>query len=227
MRTTLGRGGSRIRAALTRHGGLDDLLAVIRQDAEHGVPSTVVEGRRRFAAYPGLRDPSRGLPDECFEVTTAADWPARLDAVAVAWGVDERGGRRLVVTARSPAPDLSAPDLTAHAEGIAARTEVVDSGPDGTTVRLDFAVADLVEGSASTGQRRTITASVGSSMDGALLRAPALGRVAPLICRHGARLYAVAAVRDESGPLVISVVPVTPRRILARLAGLLRRPRRP
>jgi len=212
---------------LTRHGGLDDLLAVIRQDAEHGVPSTVVEGRRRFAAYPGLRDPSRGLPDECFEVTTAADWPARLDAVAVAWGVDERGGRRLVVTARSPAPDLSAPDLTAHAEGIAARTEVVDSGPDGTTVRLDFAVADLVEGSASTGQRRTITASVGSSMDGALLRAPALGRVAPLICRHGARLYAVAAVRDESGPLVISVVPVTPRRILARLAGLLRRPRRP
>jgi glycosyltransferase involved in cell wall biosynthesis len=216
---------TRVRTAVARHGDLDDLLAVVGQDAEHGIPSTVVDGGRRFAAYPGFRDPDRGLPDACFDVTAATDWVAKLDATGVAWGVDDRGRRCLVVTAHTPVPDLpalGAPRLAAHAEGIPAATRITATGPAGTTVEISLPVADLLAGAASTGQRRTIAARPGPGDDGAPVRAPRLGRIVPLIRRRGPRLYALTAARDGSGRLVAAVVPLTPGRVLARLARALR-----
>jgi poly(ribitol-phosphate) beta-N-acetylglucosaminyltransferase len=240
---------TRVRTALVRHGRLDDLLAAIGQDARVGVPSTVVDGGRRFARYPGFREPG-GPADACFDVTAAADWPVKLDATAVT-----RGGGRLTVTARTPVADLPAlgvGGLTAHAEGIAGRVRVTSAGPDGTTVAIDFDVAELVAGSATTGQRRTVSvardhgsavdgavvgaavdgaavdgaAVEGAAVEGAVVRAPRLARMAPLVRRRGARLYVVTATADDSGPLVLSVAPLTPRRILARLARRVRRVRR-
>jgi poly(ribitol-phosphate) beta-N-acetylglucosaminyltransferase len=232
----------RVRTAVARHGDLADLLAVIRHDAERGVPSTVVEGRRRFAAYPGFRDADRGLPDACFDVTTAADWPAKLDASAAAWGVDGRGRRCLTITAHTPVPDLSTlgvAGLVAHAEGIPAAARVTSTGPAGTTVEISLPVADLLAGAATTGQRRTIAVrttrpgdaaasndAARTNMDeAAAVRAPHLGRTVPLIRWRGPRLYAVMAARDGSGRLVAAVVPLTPRRVLARLTRTLRRRR--
>jgi poly(ribitol-phosphate) beta-N-acetylglucosaminyltransferase len=224
---------TRIRVAMTRHGRLDDLLAVIRQDAQRGIPSTVVEGRRRFARYPGFRDPVRQLPDSCFDVTTAVDWPAKLDAAAITWNVDERGERLLTVTARTPLsdlPSLGIGRLTAHAEGIVAQTRTVHVNDAGTTVAISFRVTDLLHGSALTGQRRTVLVETGpapglarAANAAASVRASRLARTMPLVRRRGRRFYVITAARDDSGRLVIAVVPLTPRRVVARLSRGLQR----
>ncbi|MFC6018667.1 glycosyltransferase family 2 protein [Plantactinospora solaniradicis] len=231
---------TRIRLALTRDGTLDDLLAVIRQDAEGGVPRTVVEGSRRYAAYPGFRDPERHLPDACFDVTTVPDWAAKLDATGLAWEDDDLGERVLTITAHTPVPQLAAlgaDPLTVSAEEIPADTRIIATGTAGTTVRIRFRAADLLAGSDSTGQRRIVSAQVGAfdpdraagkaSANGAAgsaaLRAPRLDGAVPLVRRRGARLYVITPTRDGSGRLMISVVPVTPGRVTARLRQLVRR----
>ncbi|MEW2383973.1 glycosyltransferase [Micromonospora sp. NPDC047707] len=226
---------TRIRLALTRDGGLDDLLAVIRQDARTGVPPTVVEDGRRYAAYPGFR---AGVPDSCFDVTTAPDWVAKLDVTGIGWETDRRGERVLSLTATTPAPDL--PPLSVSAEEILADTETVTAGPDGTTLRIRFRAADLLAATGPTGRRRAVSAQVGGFDPGlaqglhratgaagsTALRAPRLRVTAPLVRRRGARLYVLTAVMDESGRLMIAVVPVTPNRILAQVRRRVsRRPR--
>ncbi|OKI53577.1 glycosyltransferase family 2 protein [Micromonospora sp. CB01531] len=230
---------TRIRLALTRDGALDDLLAVIRQDARAGVPATVVEGDRRYAAYPGFRDPARGLPDACFDVTTVPDWYAKLDATALAWETDERGEKVLTVTAVSPVPDLAAAGgepVTVSAEEIPGEVTTVDQGARGTTLRIRFRATDLLAGTGSTGQRRAVSAQVGDFDPGraagaatatgaagsAAVRAPRVRATVPLVRRRGARLYVVTPVLDASGRLMISVVPVTAARVAAQLRRTLR-----
>jgi poly(ribitol-phosphate) beta-N-acetylglucosaminyltransferase len=214
---------ARIRMALTRDGTLDDLLAVIRQDAETGVPATVVKDDRRYAAYPGFGR----LPDTCFDVTISPDWPVKLDATALAW---ENG--TLVITAHSPA---ALPPLSVSAEEIQALT----SDETATTVRITFAADDLLAASDVTGQRRAVSAQPGAfSVDRALgassatgaagaaaVRAPTIRRTMPLMRRRGTRLYVITPVVDESGRLMISVVPFTAKRVGAQLRRLLTRRR--
>ncbi len=156
---------TRIRTALTRDGDLTDLLAVIRQDAEVGVPRTVIDGGRRFAWYPGFRDPAGRLPDSCFDVTTAVDWPAKLDVTALAWGTDRRG-RVLTITAATPVPNLAAlgvDTLAVNAEEIPAEVDTLARSPTGTFFQIKLAVTDLLGASDPTGQRRTVTARVGDA----------------------------------------------------------------
>ena len=216
---------ARIRMALTRDGDLDDLLAVIRQDAETGVPATVVNGGRRYAAYPGFGR----LPDSCFDVTTSPDWPVKLDATTLAW---EKG--MLVITAWTPA---APPPLSVSADEIPADVRTLVADPTGTTIRISFGADDLLSASDVTGQRRAVSAQPGpfdpdralgaSSATGAAgaaaLRAPSLRRAIPLVRRRGTRLYVITPVVDESGRLMISVVPFTAKRVGARLRSLLRR----
>jgi glycosyltransferase involved in cell wall biosynthesis len=216
---------ARIRLALTRHGDLDELLAVIRQDAEAGVPRTVVRDGRRYAAYPGFGR----LPDSCFDVTASPDWPVKLDATALAW---ENGV--LTITAHTPA---ALPPLSVSAEEIPAEIRTLTEDETGTTVRISFAADELLAASEVTGQRRAVSAQPGpfdpgralgaSSATGAAgaaaLRAPAIRRTVPLIRRRGTRLYVITPVLDESGRLMISVVPFTAKRVGAQLRRLLRR----
>jgi glycosyltransferase involved in cell wall biosynthesis len=225
---------TRIRLALTRDGRLDDLLAVIRQDGETGIPATLIEDGRSYAAYPGFRD---GLPDACFDVTTAPDWGAKLDATGLAWERDERGDRVLTITARSPTPDLAAlgvDPLSVSAEEIPARVEI-----SGTTVRIRLRAADLLAGSDSTGQRRIVSAQPGTldlgraqgatsatgAAGAAAVRVPRPLRMVPLLRRRGARLYVITPTLDASGRLMVSVVPFTAKRVGAQVRRLLRRRR--
>ncbi|WP_422772848.1 glycosyltransferase family 2 protein [Plantactinospora sp. WMMC1484] len=231
---------TRIRFALARDGSLDDLLAVIRQDAEVGVPATVAEGGRRYAAYPGFRDPARGVPDSCFDVTSVPEWPAKLDATGLVWEDDERGDRVLTVTAFTPIDDLAAhgaDPLAVSAEEIPAETLVTARGATGSVLRIRFRAADLLAGTGVTGRRRAVSAQIGpfdpdratgarnatGAAGAAPLRAPHLTGAVPLLRRRGARLYLLTPVRDESGRLMISVVPITPGRVTARLRQKLRR----
>lgn len=244
---------ARIRLALTRHGELDDLLAVIRRDARTGAPATLTENGRRYAMYPGFRDPDRRLPDSCFEVTATPEWAARLDATGLAWEADARGRRVLTITARTPAADLSdvADRIAVSAEEIRADLSVLGRDETGATVRIRFPVAELLARSAATGQRRIVSAQaldaaaaphpggvVGSGFDagralgvasatgaaGAMaLRAPTLRRSRPLVLRDGARFSALTCTVDGSGRLMVAVVPLTPRRVGAHLRRRLRR----
>jgi poly(ribitol-phosphate) beta-N-acetylglucosaminyltransferase len=187
---------TRIRTAVARDGDLDDLLAVIRQDAEVGVPDTIVHNGRLLSAYPGMGR----LPDACFDVTTAPDWRFKLDATGWRW---ERGV--LTLAARSPHADLG--PLTVSAQGVPAETQV-----SGHAIRIRFRARDLLAASDVSGQRRTVVTQGISPV-----RAPGLSGTVPLLRRKGARLYVITPVRDTSGYVMISVVPVTPRRVLARL----------
>ncbi|MFC3990949.1 glycosyltransferase [Actinoplanes siamensis] len=202
---------TRIRLAVARHGSLDDLLAVIRQDAEVGVPPTVERDGRRFAAYPGFGT----LPDECFDVTDVADWDAKLDATSFAWS-----GDHLVITASGGRPgSVSAEEIPA---------DVSVSGDD-VIVRLD--VAAVLAHSGDSGQRRAVSAQPGAfdaahalgaqtatgAAGAAAVRAARARMPRPLVRRRGGRLFAIAPTVDESGRLMISVVPLTARRVLARL----------
>ncbi len=57
---------SRVRLAVAEHGTREQLVAVIRQDAKHGTPPTVVDAGRWYAAYPGFRDATAGLAGQLF-----------------------------------------------------------------------------------------------------------------------------------------------------------------
>jgi glycosyltransferase involved in cell wall biosynthesis len=231
---------TRIRMALTRDGDLDDLLAVIRQDARRGAPDTLVEDGRWYARYPGFRDPDRRLPDSCFEVTAHPDWAARLDATGLDWETDERGRRVLSITARTPVADLSAlgtDRISVSAEEVPAEVSVVGRDDSGTTVRIRFPAAELVAATASTGRRRIVSSQAGEfdvtralgavSATGAAgamaVRAPTLRRPRPLVLRRGARFSALTSTVEGSGRLMISVVPLTPQRVGAHVRRILRR----
>ena len=204
---------NRVRLAVARDGELDDLLAVIRQDAEIGVPPTAEKNGRRYACYPGFGR----LPDACFDVTTSPDWAAKLDATAIAWDGDQ-----LTITARA----VGTPTLSVSAEEIRAQVDVA-----GCAVRIRFRAAELLAPSAATGQRRVVSAQSGQFHPGlaigahnatgaagaAALRAPRVRMPMPVVRRCGSRLSVVKPAVDASGRVIISVVPLTAKRVTALL----------
>ncbi|WDV51909.1 glycosyltransferase family 2 protein [Streptomyces coeruleorubidus] len=64
---------ARLRLHLVRHTMLDELLELVRFEGElakSGAATPVLaDGGRAYARYPYLRDPSRGIPDACYDVT--------------------------------------------------------------------------------------------------------------------------------------------------------------
>ncbi|MEV1143975.1 glycosyltransferase family 2 protein [Micromonospora sp. NPDC049799] len=209
---------ARIRLAAARYGDVDHLLAVIRQDAEMGIPPAVVDGDRWYAGYPGFRDPQLGIPDAWYDITAgAADWIARLDTVSAAF----EGNRALLVTARSPRPDLA--ELTGAvalvAGDVVGATVSVVADATGTTVRARIPLDRLVADTAPGGELRTVQARVeafGTTGVAALrgARRPVPQRT---VVRRGARLHILTTTTNHKGQLVIAVAPVTPRRLVARL----------
>jgi poly(ribitol-phosphate) beta-N-acetylglucosaminyltransferase len=211
-----------IRLRVARDGTLDDLLAVIRQDASSGIPPTVVSGDRRYAAYPG----HGRLPDACFDVTTSPDWPVKLDATALTW---ERGV--LVISAQRPDPLPSS--FAVSAEDVPATVRLESPA----SVRISLRADDLLAASPVTGQRRVLSAQPGSfdparaagaanatgAAGAAALRAPSLRRAVPLMRRRGTRLFVITPVLDTSGRLMISVVPFTADRVRAAIRRRLSR----
>ncbi|ATO13506.1 glycosyl transferase [Micromonospora sp. WMMA2032] len=203
---------ARLRLGAVTAGGVDDLLAVIEQDATRGVPETVVAGGRWHAGYPGA-------PAAWTDVTDVrADWLARLDTVEVSW-VD---GHTLTVTARSPYPGFAtaAGPVRLAAGPVAGATRLDATDPSGRTVRTDFPVDRLLAVGAASGQRHPVRTEVdgGHGRGSAPVRAPRPAAGRPRVLRHGARLYGVAATVDpRNGQLVLSVVPVTVGQLVGRL----------
>jgi poly(ribitol-phosphate) beta-N-acetylglucosaminyltransferase len=219
---------SRLRLAAAQHGGLDGLVEVIRQDADRGVPPTIVDGGRWFAGYRSQQANGSVSPQPWQDVTdAAAHWLARLDVTQIRW--ESVGGARcLTVTARSPWPDLaqrSTSPIRMLAGAVAGTTQVRPAAGDGTTLRARFRLADLLVDTASSGWRRPLQAEVGGpgGPGTSRLRGPGLRLPRPVVCRYGLRPVVVAATRDRSGHLMIAMVPVTVGQVTARLRGRLRR----
>lgn len=213
---------ARVRLGAARHGDLDDLLAVIRQDAELGIPPAVVDGDRWYAGYPGFRDPRLAVPDPWFEITdTVADWLARLDTVSASFEGGRAGARALLVTARSPRPDLAerVSDLRLCAGDVAGVTVAVDADATGTTVRARIPLGRVLATVAPGGELRIVSAQVTAlgATGSAALRGPRRPVPVRSVVRHGARLHVITTTTNHKGQLVIAVAPVTPRRLMARL----------
>ncbi|MEU1687529.1 glycosyltransferase family 2 protein [Micromonospora sp. NPDC005707] len=209
---------ARLRLGAVTAGGVDELLAIIDQDAERGVPATVVADGRWHAGYPGA-------PAAWTDVTEVrADWLARLDTVTVSWA----DAHTLAVTTRSPYPRFAAEagPVRLVAGPVAGTTLLDATDPTGRTVRTDFPVDRLLAGSAASGQRHPVRAEVdgGHGRGSAPVRAPRLAAGRPRLLRQGARLYGVAATVDpRNGQLVLSVVPVTAGQLVSRLRRRWRR----
>lgn len=203
---------ARLRLGAVTAGGVDELLAVIDQDAERGVPATVVAHGRWHAGYPGA-------PAAWTDVTEVrADWLARLDTVTVSWA----DAHTLAVTTRSPYPRFAAEagPVRLVAGPLAGTTLLDATDPTGRTVRTDFPVDRLLAGSAASGQRHPVRAELDGDhgRGSAPVRAPRLAAGRPRLVRRGARLYGVAATVDpRNGQLVLSVVPVTVGQLASRL----------
>ncbi|GGZ30857.1 hypothetical protein GCM10010387_25710 [Streptomyces inusitatus] len=59
----------RLRLHLAGHGMLEELREVTRFDQAKKRDKVVVEKGRAYGAYPYFRDPARGIPDHCFDIT--------------------------------------------------------------------------------------------------------------------------------------------------------------
>ncbi|WDZ82489.1 glycosyltransferase family 2 protein [Micromonospora cathayae] len=205
---------TRLRLGAVGAGGLDDLLTVVGQDAEVGVPPTVVADGRWYAGYPV---PGRPTWTEVTDVR--ADWLARLDTVGVTWA----GTGSLTVTARSPVPALGRTvggPVRLHAGQVEGSTLDIHTDDRGSLVRVRFRVDDLLARSAASGQRHPLRVEVDgpAGRGSAPLRAPGLPPARPRIRRHGTRLFGITTSRDaRSGQFVVAVVPVTAARLAARL----------
>ncbi|HEX5597173.1 MAG TPA: glycosyltransferase family 2 protein [Micromonosporaceae bacterium] len=213
---------ARLRLLFAQRGDLDDLLSLIRQDAKQGVPSTVIDGDRWYAAYPGFRDPRLALPDSWFDVTdSAADWLAKLDVTSAVWGAED-GVRALTVTARSPRPDLAelcSGPITMTAGPVTGKVLGATSDDTGTVVRARFRLDELLAEVAPGGELRPLRIELTAlgRTGSAPVRAPWRLFVPRQVQRRGARFYLVTPTTSHKGQFVISVVPFTPRRVMARL----------
>ncbi|MEV0717607.1 glycosyltransferase [Asanoa sp. NPDC050611] len=195
---------TRVRLAVAAHADAAALLAVIRQDAEVGVPATVTDGDRSYAAYPGFRT-AGGPPDACFDVTGAPDWPAKLDVTAVTWA----RGRALEVRCHSPRTDLADPVV------IGAGDVTATAAVDGGHVLARLSAKELLATSSVRGERRALTATVGDGT--APLRAPGFRAPRPVVRIRASRVYVLAVTLDHTGQVMIGVTPVTVGRVVAHL----------
>lgn len=216
---------ARVRLRLAGEGTLDDLLAVLGQDARQGVPPAVVRDGRWYAGYPGT---AGYRPGSWRDVTAVrSDWLAKLDATGVAWDAD--GRHTLTVTARGPLAhrdEAGGGSLHLAAGGIDGTTVHTAAGETQLTVRVRFELDRLLAGGGSAGRRLVIRAHLAGAggAGSAVLRSPWPIRGRPRVCRQGTRLYVVRPTRDHRGQVAVSVVPVTARRVLAKVTDRLRRP---
>jgi hypothetical protein len=218
----------RIPISVAQHGALDDLIAVARHYAQHGLRPVVPDGDRFYAALPGFRDPARGFPDDWYDASNAIRKLVHQTGPAeVRWGRATDGRRVLVVHWHSAMPGLDRPmdpPATADAGGCPGRLTLTPGAESGTDVRVEFAVDDLV---ARPGRRRRIRFSwttLGRSYSD---HVTGLGRTAGrVVHRRGMRFYLLHADCDRHLRLRVVIRPINARRIAGRLAREVRH-RRP
>lgn len=214
----------RIPLSVAQRGTVQDLLAVARHYAAHGLGPVVTEGDHYYLAFPGFRDPAHGFPDEWFDASSHIRRLAHQTTPAsVRWGNTADGRRALLVGWHTSLPDLGrgdgpAPQLSAG-DRPAALTECA-----GGTVLGYLAIDDIVAGQSKQRQRRLVRFSWSDLGESCSLPVTAfdLSAAARILHRRGLRFHLVSAELDEKARLHVVSTIVTPRRIAGRLARRLR-----
>ena len=215
----------RIPISVAQYGTVDDIAAVARHYARHGLSPVVVEGDTYYVALPGFRDPARDFPDAWYDGSTAIRKLLHQSRPAdVRWDRTDDGRRTLVVGWHSPMPGLDAASVTAG--GKPAALTITPAPAGGTNVRAEFALDDLAAG-VQTRKRQRVrfswTARDEPHSDNVTgLDLTAAGRT---IHRRGLRFYLVHTDRDDNLCLGVVINPVTPRRIARHLVRKLRQRR--
>jgi glycosyltransferase involved in cell wall biosynthesis len=154
-----------------QYGLLDELRVIISYHHQGEAPTTVVDKRKAFAAYPYFRDPAVAIPDDCYEITDRLTAGHRLTGLAWAdgglavrghaliWRVDTevqevtlvlRSKKHPGIEHRVPAERLATPDLcegryTYPCAGFAAEiTPAALRPPSQWDVYVEVAVEGLV-----------------------------------------------------------------------------------
>ena len=213
---------SRVRLAVARSGTREQLVAVVRQDATDGIPPTVVDGGRSYAAYPGFRDPAAGLPDSCFDVTpVAAEWAEKVDLVFTAR--TRLLSDLLIMTVRAAPPgraDLPRPQLTIRAGSVGGRMTTAADASGGAVTSVAFHVAALAE---KKGPLYVWSVDPTSGARETPVRASTLTerRRAWCITSHG--VFRATLTKSDRGQLMLQAERFGPRQVISRLRGRLRR----
>jgi glycosyltransferase involved in cell wall biosynthesis len=212
----------RIPISVAQHGTLDDLIAVARHYAAHGLSPVIREGGRYFAALPGFRDPARGFPDSWYDASNAIHKLVHQTGPAdVRWAHADDGRRVLVVRWHSAMPGLDQPmdpPARVDAGGCPGRLTLIPGAGSGTDVLAEFAVDDLVA-NARRRRRRLIRFSwttlgrpYADYVTG--LDVTAAGRT---VHRLGLRFYVLHVQRGSHLRLGVVINPVNARRIAGRV----------
>jgi glycosyltransferase involved in cell wall biosynthesis len=214
----------RLRFRLAQLGRLDDLLNVITQDLGPRNPPIMVEGDKVYVAYDCFRT-TDDLPDRLFLVSSgiAESIAARVQVSSTQWGGNALNvSAELDVALRSFSSDPV--QLHINGEPTPGTVRQVDSR---TAIQFAVPLALLTANVLPLGERRTATLQLtiqGSTVD-VPLRMPSLVPVRKRAVRIGGRIVRLSVRRNRDGVLVIDYVPITPRRVTARVVRFVRRRR--
>ncbi|OJF09473.1 glycosyltransferase family 2 protein [Couchioplanes caeruleus] len=217
----------RISLSVAQHGSVDDLVAVAKHHAQHGLTPVVIEDDHYYLDFPGFRDPARGFPDEWFDAGSHLRQLVHQSKPAtVRWGRTPDGRRSLLVGWHMSLLDLGGdetPPRVSAGDRPAALTEVVPAD-GGTRVLGYLAVDDIVAGQTKPRQRRRVrfTWTMQGESSSRPVTAFDLSAARRILHRRGLRLHLVGVELDEKARLHVVSTTVTPRRIAGRLARWLR-----
>jgi glycosyltransferase involved in cell wall biosynthesis len=215
----------RVPISVAQYGTLDDIVAVARHYAEHGLQPVLVEDDTYYVALPGFRDPARDFPDAWYDGSTAIRKLVHQTRPAqVRWGHTGTGRRALVVGWHSAMPGLEQAAASAgDRPGQVTQTPAADGGTD---MRAEFAVRELV---GTVRRRRRLRIRFAWTTQGTPYTDDITGLdltgAERIIYRRGLRFYGVHTDCDDNLRLGVVIIPITPRRIAGRLVRALR-PRR-
>ena len=219
----------RVPLSVAQFGTLDDLIAVARHYADHGLAPVVADGERYYIEFPGFRDPSRGFPDEWFDATAHVRQLVHQTGPAqVRWGRTPDGRKAMLVGWHSSLPNLNRgddpPPRVFAGDRPAARTESGNDDQGGTGVLGYLVVDDLVAGQRKSRVRRRVKFTWSTLGETYSLPVTAfdLSGVPRILHRRGLRFYLVGADLDEDTRLRVVTNLVTPRRVAGRVARRLR-----
>lgn len=219
----------RVRLRLAQQRRLDDLVAVVTQDAEPRPAPIVAIGDRLFLNYARLGSPGTGLPAEVAEIThdLAGQVANRNEVSSVRWTVDKDRRPALVIEVDVLLDlddhDLRTADVTITDVPTTVTLEPPVAGRPGTRLRVTVRLDHLLAQGGEQGARLDPALHIGlaDSTGRSPLRMPPDVHPARRFARGEFGLVRVSATRSAANSLIVAITPVTARRVAGKIVRTL------
>jgi hypothetical protein len=215
--------------SVAQFGTVDDLVAVARHYAEHGLSPVVADGEKYYIDFPGFRDPARGFPDEWFDATAQArGLMHQVGPADVRWGRTPDGRPALLAGLHCSLANLDHGDREAPVVYAGDRRSAhVETGNDeagGSRILGYLPLDEIVAGQTQRRRRRRVrfTWTMAGRAHTLPVTAADAATLPSILYRRGLRFYRVGADLDEDSVLRVVSTVVTPRRVVGRLVRRLR-----